>query len=246
MPIALRRAVVVVVVVSAFAALAWVVTGAGLLLSNDGPAHLYAWYALAHIDDPKFAPFVVANPLLTYRGFATIFALADAALGWRNAFIACNVLVALAYAGGFLAVVIAARERSAQAAVTIPTARWPMGLLGIAFALQLPFYIGLLQYQLGTAFGLFAIAWWLRRRLSLVDHAVLAALLYAAAAVHTFAAVLGGLVCATITVFEVRSPRRLLGVVAAGTPAAVVFFLSLELAADLSSPSVWPSGAGTT
>lgn len=175
---ALRGAIIAGVVASvALVACVW---STPLLLTSDGPQHLFGAWLRNHFDDPgsAFPRYLAPADPVTSRGFSALFCLFEVFMPWRAAHQATVAAVALAFAWGYLALVAALDPRRA-----------PLGLLGFAAALQWSLYMGFFSYVLSTgaafltlAFALHRPAWGAR------DRVLLAALLFAQASAHTLPA----------------------------------------------------------
>jgi hypothetical protein len=202
---------------------------AGFLLSNDGPSHLYASWALAHIDSPLVAPYVRENERITFYGVPLLYSFFEGFLDWRGAWRGVVILVALAYALGLAALLAAAHPRRA-----------PLAVIAAPLALHHGLYLGLMQYELGVAIALFAVASWCRWRTGRVAHLVLALLITAAAMAHPFAAAIGGLACLALTLVESRAPSRIASLALAGLPAMAIALASRETLAGDASVASWP------
>jgi hypothetical protein len=233
-----RVLVVVASVVVCAIGLAATILQASFLLTNDGPEHLFAAFVLNHIDDPAYAfgEYVEPNLPVTAHGFVQIFALVEPLLGWRAGYAASLIVIAQAWGLAFFALAVSLDER-----------RWPLGLAGFALALQWAFWIGLLPFQLSTAFATGAIAAGVYRsrgarvpdgpRRSGADVAT-AALLLLAALCHPLPAALGGGLLVLVALFAGPGRRATrLGVLAlCGAPAALVALTARDA---VSGPSSW-------
>jgi hypothetical protein len=218
--------------------LAVTILQSSFLLTNDGPEHLFAGFVHNHFDDPAYAfgDYVVLNLPATSHGFVQIFALVEPWLGWRAGYAATLVVIAELWGLAFFAVVVALDRR-----------RWPLGLAGFALALQWAFWIGLLPFQLSTAFALGAIATgvYRARGASAADgrtqsgaDVVTAALLLLAALCHPLPAALGGGMLVLVALLGPPGRRATrLGVLAlCGAPAALVALTARDA---VGGPSSW-------
>ncbi|HEY4219992.1 MAG TPA: hypothetical protein VGO62_01590, partial [Myxococcota bacterium] len=200
-------------------------------LGNDGPSHALTTWAHDHIDDATlgYGRFASANEPWTARGFDEIFRALEG-LGWRAAYRDTVVIIAELWALSFCALVTALDRKRAV-----------VGLLGFPLALHAGLFAGLFPFVVGTAFGMLAIAAWVRREPRWLDHVVAAALLFVAARCHVVSAALAGVVMAAVTV--ARHPGRALFVralalAAVGAPALAVVWLSRGALADVAGIGV--------
>ncbi len=160
------------------------ITSVDYLATSDGPERIFAGQMLGHLHDPGrgYDKYLAESPTLTNVGFELVFARLEPQLGWRRAYQVALCLIALLWAWGVCALGASVGRR------------W-LGLLGFASALQWGFYMGLFSWQMGTALGFFVLAWTFWRGPGrAVDWLVLAALFLCQAVVHSFAAMLTGIV----------------------------------------------------
>jgi hypothetical protein len=190
----------------------------GLPLTNDGPVHVFAAYVANHYDDEalRYQEIYQLNSPITSRGFFEMQRLLEPLLGWRTAWRVNNILIASLYAWGYFAFVAALAPR-----------RRFVGLLGFALALQPMLYLGFLPFLLSSGVCWLALAFWLRRPGSVVDHMLLAALLFLAARVHVAPVISAGAVFFALTIARsARLGQGVLAIAAAGLPAMVVAVLA--------------------
>jgi hypothetical protein len=138
-------------------ALALVEWRAGLLLTNDGPQRLYSSYVSAHLDDGAlgYARFWDVTPTITGQGFTALFDLFHHALAWATAYRV--VLVVALEAWAFAAVALVAALDTGDTGDNAREKRW-LALIAFPLAHQWSFYLGFVDFYLGTAVGLLAIA----------------------------------------------------------------------------------------
>ncbi len=225
---ALAAALIVAFVASAVA-LAGVICIEVPFLSNDGPSHVQGAFIHARLHDASlgFAERFVANSPWTSRGFDNVFRWLLPALGWRLAMQTSIVIVAELWAVSFFVFVVALAPRRAV-----------VGLLGFPLALQTSLYFGFYPFMLGTAFGLLALAAFVRKeRPGVVDHVATGVLLLLAAYCHVFAAGLAGLAAGAVVLArgEGRGPllRAWLALFVASLPALVIMVLASRTAVDV-------------
>ncbi|MBW2269599.1 MAG: hypothetical protein JRH16_13570 [Deltaproteobacteria bacterium] len=205
-------------------ALAGAVGGVEYLPTHDGPQHVFAAHAAAHLDHPGsgWQHWLTANVPPTNHGFTALFAPFDAWLPWPTALRIALTLSVLLWAGGAIAFVTAlARERVWLA---LPLA---------AAACQWTLYMGFFSFHAASGVGLWVLALALRRaHWSLRTCVELALLLLAQALMHVVPALLTGCVLLALAASRATRGERLRAlarVVALGTPAALVALAVLRI-----------------
>jgi hypothetical protein len=204
----------------ASAALVWAIWVVPYIPTADGPQHVFSAHVENHYADPGsiYPDYYRILPEYASKGFALVFGPLEAMLPWRVALRITWSIVALALAWGFAGVVLAIdRTRRANA------------LLGFAVALPWSMYLGFFPFVIGTALGLFTLAFVIAKppenpaRL-----AIASALLFAQAVSHVFSAALTGVVVAVILIGGAQQRVRAIGRIAiVGAPAFSILALSV-------------------
>jgi hypothetical protein len=162
------------------------------LPTNDGPEHVIATYLEDHYSDPGtfYADVLTTAPEFAARGFTLLYGPLFDALGWRVGLQWALVLLALANAFGFVALVHAISPR-----------RWPIVFFGFPLALTWDLYMGFFPFMVGSAVGLYILTLAVRWRApSGLSRGLLAFLLLLQAVCHVFTAVLTGVALAALLV----------------------------------------------
>ena len=192
--------------------------------TTDGPQHVLSAHIENHFADPGslYPEFYRILPQYAGKGFALLFAPLESVLAWRVALRVALSITALSFAWGF-ALVARSLER------TNATRSTPM--LGFLIALPWTLYMGLFQFFVGTAFGLYVVAFVLRRPPTTnARRATLALLLLVEGVFHIFSAILTGLLVMVIAVVAAPKGQRLreVGRISlVGAPAAAMFGLTV-------------------
>jgi hypothetical protein len=202
--------------------IAFAVGNVAYLPTHDGPQHIYTIHAANHLDasGTGWSDWFEPNLPLSNYGFTVIFSPLDLWLPWQVATRLALTLMAVAWAlGAFFFVRAVQPERS-----------WLGVALGAA-ALQWSLYMGFFSFYAASAFGLFVLAFAFARDSSSARvRFALAALLFLQALMHVMAALLTGLVVATLLGFRAAPGRRLRELfytAGIGAPAAAVAFAVL-------------------
>jgi hypothetical protein len=193
------------------------------LPTNDGPEHVFASYALRHLDDPALGYGRYLKPGATFSqlGFDQLFGLCQRFLGWRGGLRASLVMMSLCWAWGVVAV----------AAATCRGKRIWLGLMGFAVALQWQLYMGFFSFYLATGVGfyLLALSLW-RTEWNLPWRLVLGAGLAAQALVHPVPTICTGATLFFLALWRSSGSRwrevALLTLV--GAPAAILALASFD------------------
>lgn len=230
-----------------------VVAGAGVsyLPTNDGPRHLFAIHAAAHLDDDTtgWGRYFASETPVTSHGFGVLFGPLDHWLPWQLALRASLALMLMLWVGGAFLFVY-----------TLHPARAWLGLVLGAAAFQWTLYMGFFSFYIATAMGLFVLAFAIRQaerspenprlaaRQQLEGHLLLGVLLGCQALLHVVAAALTGLVVAFLLIGCAPARSRLRAafhVVCLGLPAGIV--AAWVLLADIgASPADLPQDADST
>lgn len=184
----------------------------------DGPQHILGAWAHDRIDDPAldYGAWIMPNWPPSSAAFTWLFRLAALWASWKGAAAFATTGCALLWAVGF-SLVAAARgvDRLAGA------------VLGAATALGFVFYIGALSFLAGAGLALAAIAVSLGERGS-ARSAVVALVLLLAAHAHVYAAVVGGLVIASVALARAPAAATVVRLTFMGAPALVLCLVVLS------------------
>ncbi len=192
--------------------------------TTDGPQHVLSSHIENHFSDPGslYPEFYRILPQFAGKGFALIFGPLEALMPWRTALRVALSIIALAFAWGF-ALLTRSFDRDSD--------RRPIAMLGFLIALPYSLYMGLFQFVVGTTFGLYILAFVIRRPPTTNGRrAILSLLLLVQGVFHIFTAILTGLIVLVLALVEVPKNQRLreVGRVALiGAPAAVLFALTV-------------------
>lgn len=196
----------------------WVVP---YLPTQDGPHHVFSAHIENHYSDPSsiYPAFYRVLPQFAGKGFSILFAPLETLLPWRVALRVTLSLIALSFAWGF-ALVVLALDRD----------RRPMALLGFLLALPWTLYMGFFPFAVGSAFGLYVLAFVLHRPpTTTARRAILALLLLVQGVCHVFTAIVTGIIVAVLAIAgapegqRVRETGRMALV---GAPAAALLGLT--------------------
>jgi hypothetical protein len=200
----------------------WVVP---YLPTNDGPQHILSVHIENHYSDAGslYPEFYRVLPQFAEKGFALVFAPLESILPWRVALRVTLSLMALAFAWGFALVALSIDSS--------PTRRLT-AMLGFAIALPWSLYMGLFQFVIGTTFGLYTLAFVLRRPPTTnARRIVLSLMLLVQGVCHMFTAVLTGVVVLVLAVVagpkEARA-REVGRMALVGTPALALLGLAFQ------------------
>jgi hypothetical protein len=191
----------------------------------DGPQHVLSAHIENHYSDPGslYPEYYRILPQFAGKGFALLFAPLESFLPWRVALRLTLSVVALAFAWGFAFVVLSldrAKPRRATA------------MLGFLIALPWSFYMGFFQFVVGTTFGLYTLAFVLRRPPTTnARRAILALMLLVQGVCHVFTAILTGAIVMVLAVYTAPKGQRLREVgsmTLVGVPAASLLVLTLR------------------
>ena len=191
----------------------------------DGPQHVLSAHIENHYSDPGslYPEFYRIMPQFAGKGFALLFAPLESILAWRLALRVTLSIIAVAFSWGF-ALVVLSLDRA--------HVRRPVALLGILIALPWSFYMGFFQFVVGTTFGLYTLAFVLRRPPTTnARRAVLALMLLVQGVCHIFTAILTGAIVMVLAVAAAPRGQRLreMGKMAiVGLPAAALLGLTLR------------------
>lgn len=184
------------------------------IFTNDGAQHVHsAELERTWGDAPSVEGLLTRGHAPTSNGFSALYRLFALGLGWSGAAHAVLALLALAWIGGFAALVYAIRPE-----------RLHVATLGAASALGWCFYMGFFNFLAGSSIGLLALALSLRTGVRRPAHVVALALALGIGVwVHLFAAALTGLALVILAIASAREGRgRRVGLtLLAGAPAAV-------------------------
>ena len=178
----------------AVAAVSWgvvvaVMLAGGVLLTNDGPCHLFAGWVHANIKDPElgFADFFLLHLPPTSRGFLDVFSpLYALAYDWKFAYVVTQITCTTAWIVGGLLVANALTGRSSIAHLII-----------VFCSLQTAYYLGFFPFILGGGLAFVGLGLWMKLREHLLWGAALAAAcFFLAARCHVFVAALIGVLLA--------------------------------------------------
>jgi hypothetical protein len=208
--------------------LAWSIFAVPYLPTNDGPEHVLATHIETHYGDPGsiYRETLVPAPEYAARGFSLLYGPLSDGFGWRLGLQLALVVIVLASAWGFVALIRAVNPQ-----------RLGVAFLGFPLALTWVLYMGFFPFAFGSAVGLFvlalAVGW---REPSRSQRCLLAFLLLLQAVSHVFSAVLTGAVVGFVLVM--RAPRRgrlaeLAKVALMGLPAACVLFAAVVFGGSL-------------
>jgi hypothetical protein len=198
----------------------WVVP---YLPTSDGPQHVLAAHIENHYSDPgsAYPEFYRILPQFAEKGFALVFAPLESILPWRVALRVTLSLMALAFAWGF-ALVVLSLDRTRRATA----------MLGFFIALPWSLYMGLFQFVVGTTFGLYTLAFVIRRPPTTnARRAILSLLLLVQAVCHLFTAMMTGLTVLVVAVVAAKKGDRLreIGRMAlVGAPSMAILGLTLQ------------------
>ncbi len=188
----------------------------------DGPQHVLSAHIENHYSDPGslYPEFYKILPQFAGKGFALLFAPLESLMPWRLALRVTLSFVSLAFAWGFALVVLSIdRQRRATA------------LLGFLIALPWNFYMGFFQFVVGTTFGLYILAFVLRRPPTIASRrAIVAFMLLVQGVCHIFTAILTGIIVFVLGVAAAPKGQRLreAGWMAlVGVPAAALLGLTI-------------------
>lgn len=188
----------------------------------DGPQHVLSAHIENHYSDPGslYPEFYRILPQFAGKGFALLFAPVESVLPWRVALRVTLSLIALAFAWGFALVVLSLdRQRRATA------------MLGFLIALPWNFYMGFFQFVVGTTFGLYTLAFVLRRPPTTTPRRVaLAVMLLLQGVCHIFTAILTGAMVMVLAVVSAPKGQRLRAagwMTLVGAPAAGLLALTI-------------------
>jgi len=170
------------------------------LPTHDGPQHVYTIHVRNHLDDSSngYSNWFEPNIPVSAVGFDVLFGPLDAMLGWKSALrIALMAMATLWVVGAYC-----------FAAAIHPGRRWVGVALGAA-AFQWSLYMGFFSFYVGSAFGLFVLAFAFgRTSASRPRIGWLAVLLLVQAVLHLMAAVVTGLVLASLLWFRSAPGQR--------------------------------------
>lgn len=196
--------------VIASAALVYALWAVPYIPTVDGPQHILSAHIENHFADPGslYPLFYTILPQFAGKGFALIYGPVESLLPWRTALRLTLSLIALAFAWGFALVVLALDARRDD--VTRAPPRRPIAMLGFVIALPWSFYMGSFAFIVGSTFGLYTLAFVLRRAPATAGRrAILAALLLVQSVCHVFTAILTGTVVAVVAVATAPKGERL-------------------------------------
>ena len=188
----------------------------------DGPQHVLSAHIENHYSDPGslYPEFYRVLPQFAGKGFALLFAPLESFLPWRLALRVTLSFIALAFVWGF-ALVVLSLDRTRRATA----------MLGFLIALPWNFYMGFFQFIVGTTFGLYTLAFVLRRPPTTNPRrAILAVMLLVQGVCHIFTAILTGVIVTVIAVASAPKGQKLreLGRMALiGVPAASLLGLTI-------------------
>ena len=181
--------------------LVWALWVVPYIPMQDGPHHVLAAHIENHYSDPGavYPDYYRVLPQLTAKGFSLIFGPLESLMPWRLALRLTLSVAALGFAWGFALVVLALdRERR------------PFALLGFVIALPWTLYMGMFPFFVGSALGLYTLAFVLRRPPDTNPRrALLALLLLLQGICHVFTALLVGVVAAVVMLANVPKGQRL-------------------------------------
>ena len=200
----------------------WVVP---YLPTSDGPQHILSVHIENHYADAGslYPEFYRVLPQFAEKGFALVFAPLESILPWRVALRVTLSLMALAFAWGFALVALS---------IDSSAARRPTAMLGFAIALPWSLYMGLFQFVIGTTFGLYTLAFVLRRPPTTNARRVaLSLMLLVQGVCHMFTAVLTGVLVLVLAVVAAPKGTRLREVgrmALVGSPALALLALAFQ------------------
>ncbi|MDB4933647.1 MAG: hypothetical protein JWP87_619 [Labilithrix sp.] len=173
---------------------------------QDGPHHILSVHIENHYSDAGaiYPDFYRVLPQYAGKGFSILFAPLEALMPWRTALRITLSFVALAFAWGFALVVLAMPNERAD------RDRRPTTLLGFFIALPWTLYMGLFPFVVGSAVGMYTLAFVLHRPPATnARRAILALLLLVQAVCHVFTATLTGLIVAVIAIASAPKEQRI-------------------------------------
>jgi len=232
-------------IVAALASIAVIgaILSAPVLLTHDGPHHIYLVHVQNHFSDADsiYPSFYRPSNSITALGFTLLFGPLEDALGWKAALRISLSLICLTWAWGAFRIAQVVHHRRAT-----------LGLLGFGIVLQWSLYMGFFSYVLSVGIGFFVVAlairhetWGPRTRIAI------ALLLGVQSLYHLFAAqmVAACLLCAVFVRHPVRRwPREVALLALMGAPAIAVLLSTTGAfgadsggVPDIFKAIVWPS-----